>query len=70
MVEFNQVQKNCPSCQAGLKALDKFCRQCGIQQATQEWEAPRTTSGFRKVTGTRAEAVTGDLPGDSSYIPL
>ena len=58
MVELNQVEKNCPSCQAGLKASDRFCRQCGVTQVMPDGGA---TSGLRNETGARAEAVTSDL---------
>ena len=58
MVELNQVEKNCLSCQAGLKASDRFCRQCGVTQAMADGGA---TSGLRNETGARAEAVTSDL---------
>ena len=61
MTELNWIQRNCPSCQAGLKATDRFCRRCGIRQTTQEWAAPGFTSGLRVETGPRADAVTNGL---------
>ncbi len=61
MIELNQIEKNCPSCEAGLKAADRFCRQCGVTQGMPYSNAPYATSGLRNETGARAEAVTSDL---------
>jgi hypothetical protein len=61
MVELNQRQRNCTACQAGLKLLDKFCRQCGVKQATPECGMSRVTAGLHNETGACAEALTKGL---------
>lgn len=57
----NESQKTCFTCQAELRATDKFCRHCGIKLSSPEWAAQCPTVGMRQQTGPHAYTDTSNF---------